>query len=63
MSKAESRLLTAEQLREARTVEILEWLATPAARKHLEALAAGEASALVTHDARAALKRFKESGR
>ncbi|MGE3805935.1 MAG: hypothetical protein AB7K24_14780 [Gemmataceae bacterium] len=46
-------------LRAARAVALLEHLNTPEARKLLEALAAGEADALPTKEAKAALDRLK----
>lgn len=50
--------LSGEPLRQVRAAEVLEHLATPDARKLLTALAGGNPSARLTHDAAAALKRL-----
>jgi hypothetical protein len=52
----------ADLLRTLRGVELLEWIATPAARSVLERLAAGAAGHRLTEDAKAALGRMKSSG-
>jgi RNA polymerase sigma factor (sigma-70 family) len=50
--------LSAAALREVRGVAVLEWAGTPAARKHLQALAGGASGARLTREARAALARL-----
>jgi predicted NACHT family NTPase len=50
--------VTQERLRGLRAVEVLEHLATPEARKHLELLAGGPRDARVTKEAAAALERL-----
>jgi RNA polymerase sigma factor (sigma-70 family) len=51
--------VTPESLRALRAVEALEYIATPAARAHLKALAGGAAGATVTDAAAQALKRLE----
>lgn len=51
---------TPETLRAIRAVEVLEHIATPAAREHLKALAAGQPGAEPTVAATAALKRLSQ---
>jgi WD40 repeat protein len=50
---------TPKQLRPVRTVEALEWMATPDATKLLGALAAGAADARLTREAKSAVQRLK----
>lgn len=52
-----------EELRMGRAVEILEWLDTPEARELLGKLAKGKRDAVLTREARAALKRVERVGR
>jgi WD40 repeat protein len=47
-----------ERLRQARAVEVLEWLGTAEARQVLRALAGGAADARLTRDSEAALRRL-----
>jgi hypothetical protein len=49
-----------ERIRTLRAVEVLEWIGSPGARRHLEKLAAGVAETQLTHEARAALKRMEQ---
>ena len=48
-----------ESLRTVRTVEVLEWLATPAAVRFIEELAGGAADARLTREAAAAKRRLQ----
>jgi hypothetical protein len=48
-----------QQLREARAVEVLEYIATPEARKLLGKLTEGEPEARLTQEAKASLKRLE----
>jgi hypothetical protein len=50
---------TPESLRAIRAIEVLEYIATSAAREHLKALAGGTAGATLTQAATAALKRLE----
>ncbi|WP_088251972.1 WD40 repeat domain-containing protein [Fimbriiglobus ruber] len=52
--------LTAEELRQARAVGALEAIGTPDARRLLKALAGGDPYALLTREARVALRRLGE---
>jgi WD40 repeat protein len=54
----ERKVLTADEVRVVRAVEVLEYLATPAAREVLSRLAEGAAGARQTREARAALARL-----
>jgi hypothetical protein len=47
-----------ERVAQTRTLELLELVNTPEARKHLQALADGNPGACLTIDARAALNRL-----
>jgi RNA polymerase sigma factor (sigma-70 family) len=58
VARLEARRYSAEELRTLRTVEVLERIGTPAARKALKALAAGAPSALRTREAVEALRRL-----
>src|SRR5206468_13127208 len=51
---------TPETLRAIRAVEVLEHIATPAAREHLKTLAAGQPGAEPTVAAAAAIKRLEK---
>jgi WD40 repeat protein len=55
--------LSADQVRLVRAVEVLEQVATPAARQVLTTLAGGAAGALPTREAQAALERLGQKGR
>jgi WD40 repeat protein len=57
LAALEDERFSAEELRQARAVQALEWAGTAAARKLLEALAGGDAEAPLTRAARAALRR------
>jgi hypothetical protein len=61
LERVASQPLRAEELRDLRAVETLEYIATPGARVVLEAVAAGAAGAPVTRDAQAALLRWSRS--
>ena len=50
-----------ESIRDWRAVEVLEFIGTPAARRVLEKLAGGATEALLTREAKAALKRLAGS--
>src|SRR5262249_44788802 len=50
----------AEELREARAVQLLEGIATPDARAHLEPLARGQAGSPLTEEAAHALRRLEQ---
>ncbi|OWK46787.1 WD40 repeat domain-containing protein [Fimbriiglobus ruber] len=52
--------LTDEELRQVRAVGVLEMISTPDARRQLKALAGGDLYALLTREARAALRRLGE---
>jgi WD40 repeat protein len=58
LAKLTGRVLSAEQVRLVRAVEVLERLATPEARQALQSLAEGAPGALPTRHARAALDRL-----
>jgi RNA polymerase sigma factor (sigma-70 family) len=58
LAKLTSGVLTVEQVRLVRAVEVLERLATPEARQLLQSLAEGAPGALPTEQARAALGRL-----
>jgi hypothetical protein len=58
LQRAESRALTAEQLRTVRAVEILEHIGSAAARAVLQALAGGAERARLTEEAKAAVERL-----
>jgi RNA polymerase sigma factor (sigma-70 family) len=51
---------SADRLREVRAVEVLEWVATPAAKEVLRELAKGDPSAGLTRDATATLRRLEK---
>jgi hypothetical protein len=53
-----SRPLMAEQLRAVRSVEVLEWIGSLAARALLTSWAGGVAGATLTTEAKAALRRL-----
>src|SRR5207248_693554 len=55
LAELESSAVPAAELRGLRAVEVLEWIATPAARQRLARLARGDAGARLTHAAAAAL--------
>jgi WD40 repeat protein len=57
LKKLEEPLTSVERLRALRAVELLEQLATPAARQELHGLAQGAPAARLTREAAAALKR------
>jgi RNA polymerase sigma factor (sigma-70 family) len=52
--------LASERLRAARAVEVLDYIATPAARAVLENVASGLATARLTRDAQATLRRWQQ---
>jgi RNA polymerase sigma factor (sigma-70 family) len=58
LKKLEEPLTSAERLRTVRAVEVLEQLATPAARQVLQTLAGGAPAARLTRAAQAALRRL-----
>lgn len=58
---AENQPPTTEQIRQLRSIEILERAGTPAAQKLLKTLAVSAPGARVTEDARAALSRLAQS--
>ena len=58
LGKENQLLATADRLRQARSLEVLERLATPEARDLVRALAAGDPSAWLTREARAMLRRM-----
>jgi RNA polymerase sigma factor (sigma-70 family) len=51
---------SADRLQEVRAVEVLEWVATPAAKEVLRELAKGDPSAGLTRDATATLRRLEK---
>jgi hypothetical protein len=51
---------TPETLRVLRAVEVLEYIATPAARQHLKTVAGGAAGAALTEAAKQALQRLEK---
>ena len=59
LSKLERRVVTGEELRSVRAVEVLEHIATPEARQLLQKLADGAPEARLTREAKAALERMK----
>jgi len=59
LGKLEGRGLSAERLRAIRSVQVLEWIGTPAALKVLEALADGGPGAELTQQSAAAVTRLK----
>jgi hypothetical protein len=58
-----ARILTPDELRDLRAVEVLERVNTPASRDLLRRLAEGTPEARLTKDAEAALKRLENLGR
>src|SRR5262249_8888625 len=58
LEKIEGPVTNADQLRELRAIEILEYIATPDARQVLQALAKGATEARLTQDAKASLERL-----
>jgi RNA polymerase sigma factor (sigma-70 family) len=58
LKKLEEPLTSAERLRAVRAVEVLEQVATPAARQGLQTLAGGAPAARMTREAQAALRRL-----
>jgi hypothetical protein len=59
LARLDAPVEDADTLRALRGVELLEWIATPAARSVLERLAAGAAGHRLTEDANAALGRTR----
>src|SRR5262249_44575290 len=49
-----------DELRQIRSVQVLEWLATPAARELIEELAKGSPSSWQTQEAKAAIERLQK---
>ena len=62
LEKLEARSHSSEYLRGLRTVEILEYLATPEAREVLQRLAAGGPRLRLTQEAQASLERLAKRG-
>jgi WD40 repeat protein len=60
LERIESRILSAEQLRECRAIYVLEEVASPAARDLLRRLAHGGGGAVLTREAKAALERLNQ---
>ena len=58
LEKIDGQILTPEQLRIIRALQVLETIATPEARRILERLAAGADGARLTLDAKASLQRL-----
>jgi RNA polymerase sigma factor (sigma-70 family) len=61
LKKLEDPLISAERLRAVRAVEVLEQIATPAARQELRRLAGGAPAARLTREAEAALRRAERA--
>jgi RNA polymerase sigma factor (sigma-70 family) len=61
LKKLEEPLTSAERRRAVRAVEVLEQIATPAARQELQRLARGAAAARLTREAAAALRRAQRA--
>jgi hypothetical protein len=58
LAEVEGPVTDPERLRQLRAVEVLERIATPAAREVLEALAKGAPGARLTQEAKASLERL-----
>ncbi|HLN33227.1 MAG TPA: sigma-70 family RNA polymerase sigma factor [Gemmataceae bacterium] len=57
------RSLSADQLRNLRAIELLEWIDTPEARRLMERIAQGASEARLTQEAKASLERLRERER
>jgi len=57
------RILSTDQLRNLRAVELLEWIDTPEARRLMERIAQGASEARLTQEANASLERLRERER
>lgn len=60
LAKLESGVRTAEELRILRAVEMLEWIASPDARRFLEELARGSPDGWLTQEAKVSRQRLSE---
>jgi hypothetical protein len=60
IARAHSSTVLADSLRAVRAVEVLERMNTPAAKRKLEQLAAGDPSARLTREAKASLERLSQ---
>lgn len=58
LEKLDSGMRTAEELRILRAVEVLEWIASPEARRVLEELAGGSPDGWLTQEAKSSLQRL-----
>jgi hypothetical protein len=63
LAKLDGPLTASEELRNLRSLEVLEYVNTPKARVVLKALAQGAPEARLTLDAKAALERFAKRQR
>jgi hypothetical protein len=61
LARLRPRKVPADMIRPLRAVEVLEWIATPEARKVLARLAGGRPDAILTREAKASLLRLKRT--
>jgi WD40 repeat protein len=63
MSRLQGRILSPEEVREVRAIELLEQIATPGTKQILEGLSHGERDSVQTQEAQASLQRLVRTSR